>query len=463
MKRICKIGLIVLLLLGSGTAMSQEPQFQNQTPPVTRIIFVFDFSQSMFGLWQSDQKINIARKLLSKVLDSLKTKNNVELALRAYGHLKEYPPQDCDDTRLEVPFGKNNHEQIKSRLRNIEPRGTTPIAYALQKAGDDFPPCDNCRNVVVLITDGIEECGGDPCAVSQELQRKGIILKPFIIGIGRNFEIEFDCVGTYFDASSESEFSNALDYVISQALNPTSAQVNLLDKFGNPTETNVNMTFYDHVSGKVKHNFIHTINRKGVPDTLIIDPLVTYDIVVHTIPPVVKDSVTIVSGKHTVIPIETPQGYLRLKIDGYDASMRGLQCIVRRNDEHETINVQNFGHTEKYLTGLYDLEVLCLPRIYIDDVEILQSSTTTVEIPVPGIAVLTKSTLGYGSVYLEKGDSLEWVYNFRENNPNQETLILQPGTYRVIFRAKYIDKTIFGVEQQFRVNSGRTTNVKIYK
>jgi len=139
---------------------------------------------------------------------------------------------------------------------------------------------------VILITDGIEECGGDPCAVSLDLQKKGIVLKPFIIGIGKNFRDQFECVGTYFDASNETQFRNALNIIISRSLNPTSVQVNLLDAYGKPTETNVNMTFYDHLSGLPKYNFIHSFNNKGLPDTLDIDPLITYDIVVHTIPPV---------------------------------------------------------------------------------------------------------------------------------------------------------------------------------
>jgi Ca-activated chloride channel family protein len=399
---------------------------------------------------------------MSKVLDSLTNYENLELALRVYGHQKHYPPQDCDDTRLEVPFGKDNFEMIKHRLNSLTPKGTTPIAYSLQKAGRDFPPCDNCRNIIILITDGIEECGGDPCEVSKELQRLGIILKPFVIGIGRNFKDAFDCVGTYFDASSEKQFSRALSVVISQALNATTAQVNLLDTYGKPTETNVNMTFYDNFNGLVKYNYIHTMNNKGVPDTLVIDHLITYDLVVHTLPPVRVDSVTLESGKHTTIAVDAPQGHLRLKIDGYDNSLRSLQCIIRQKGKMETVNVQMFGHTEKYLTGLYDLEVLCLPRIYINDVEILQSSTTTVEIPVPGIAVIQKSTMGYGSLYVERGDRMEWVYNFRDNSPSQETLILQPGKYRVVFRAKYSDRAIYTMEETFRVYSGRTTNVKIY-
>lgn len=456
-----KYSLIGLFLLLAVFSFSQGIN-EKKPKPLTRILFVFDGSQSMYGIWQSDIKINIARKLLSNLLDSLSKVENLELALRVYGHQNIYPPQVCTDTKLEVPFGKNNSNQIKYRLSLITPKGTTPIAYALEQAGNDFTPCDNCRNIIVLITDGIEECGGDPCAVSEELQKNGLILKPFIIGIGRDFSDAFNCVGNYFDASSEKQFSKSLDIIINKALNATTTQVNLLDEYGKPTETNVNMTFYDNFSGIIKYNFIHTLNNKGLPDTLMIDPLLTYDIVVHTIPPVKADSIKLTSGKHTIIPVNAPQGYLNLKIGSYINIVKDLQCIIRKAGEVETINVQNFRQKEKYLTGIYDIEVLCLPRIYIDSVTIKQSHTTTIEIPMPGIAVIKKTTYGYGSLYLENNNKLEWIYNFRDNNPYQETLILQPGIYRVVFRSRYSDKSFFTIEKSFSVQSGKSINVKLF-
>jgi len=48
----------------------------------------------------------IARTILSEILDSIGTLDNIEIALRMYGHTKHFPPQNCNDTRLEVPFGK---------------------------------------------------------------------------------------------------------------------------------------------------------------------------------------------------------------------------------------------------------------------------------------------------------------------------------------------------------------------
>ena len=453
------IFLIIFLFLGSGV-FSQGTKEQEKPKPTTRILFVFDASQSMYGRWQSDTKFDIAVKLFSNILDSLRSLPNLELALRMYGHQKQFPPQDCNDTRLEVPFAKDNVNRIKHVLKTTIPKGTTPIAYALSQATKDFTPCDNCRNVVILITDGLEECGGDPCEVSLALQKKGIMLKPFIVGIGKNFKEQFDCVGTYFDASNEKEFRNALRVIISRTLNPTTLQVNLLDAYGKPTETNVNMTFYDNFSGLVKYNFIHSFNAKGLPDTLDIDPLVTYDIVVHTIPPVHKDSVKLTPGKHSIVGIEAPQGYLSFKTSG-SSTVKYLPCIIRKKGEPETINVQQFDQVEKYLVGLYDVEILCLPRIRVKDVEIRQSHTTNVEMPLPGITVIQKSTNGYGSLYLEDNGKLVWLYNLRDNQPLQETLYLQPGSYRVVFRSKYSNQSSYTTEKNFKVEPGQTINIKL--
>jgi Ca-activated chloride channel family protein len=452
----------ILLQIGALSAVyGQMPREQEKPKPLTRILFVFDASQSMLGKFQSDTKFNIAVKLFGTILDSLKTVPNLELALRVYGHQKQFPPQDCNDTRLEVPFSKDNINRIKHILKIITPKGTTPIAYSLDQATKDFPPCDNCRNIVVLITDGLEECGGDPCVVSVKLQKAGILLKPFIIGIGKSFREQFDCVGTYFDARDEKEFREALKVVISRALNPTTVQVNLLDAYGKPTETNVNMTFYDSFSGLPKYNLIHTLNAKGLPDTLDIDPLITYHLVVHTIPPVRKDSLKLTPGKHTIVGVDVPQGYLTFKT-GSNSTIKYLPCIIRQKGRGETINVQQFDQLEKYLTGSYDVEILCLPRILVKNVEIQQSQTTNVEIPLPGIAVIQKSTNGYGSLYLEDKKELVWLYNLRDTPQQQETLYLEPGKYRVVFRSKYSNKSDYTLEKSFTVEPGQTVNVKLY-
>lgn len=458
MKRILPYILVLLAVVYNATA---QQGFGEKKQPLTRILFIFDASQSMYGRWQSDTKMNIAQLMMSNLLDSLRNVENLELALRVFGHQRTYPPQDCSDTRLEVPFEPNNIRKIKKKINEITPRGTTPIAYSLQQAENDFPECSDCRNIIILITDGIEECHMDPCEVSAALQRKGVVLKPFVIGIGHDFRASFDCVGSYFDASSEHALTAALNAVISQALQHTTLQVNLLDSWGNPSETNVNMTFYDQASGFPKYNFIHTINVAGNPDTLIIDPIPVYDILIHTTPPVRIDSVIFKPDQHNTITARTPQGSLNLIVRGNDRLLRSIPIVVRTWNKPETVNVQMVGEMKRYLTGYYSLEVLSLPRLQIPKVEISQSTVTNVEIPLPGIVVINKSIFGFGSLYVVKNKEQNWIYDLRDNLL-QESLILMPGDYLLIYRSKFSDRSIFTIERRFTIRSGETVNLRVF-
>ncbi|HLN54087.1 MAG TPA: VWA domain-containing protein [Lentimicrobium sp.] len=451
------LAFFLIPLIGFGQNATNEPKVE----PLTRILFVFDGSQSMYGRWQSDVKINIAKKLMGNLLDSLANFDNLQIALRVYGHQKQFPPADCNDTKLEVPFAWNNFNAVNNKIQSITPKGTTPLAFALSQTANDFPPCDNCRNIIILITDGIEECDGDPCAASIALQKQKVTMKPFIIGIGRDFKQAFDCVGTYYDASSETSFQKALETVISQALSATTLQVNLLDKNDRPLETNVNMTFYDHETGKRKYNLMHTLNNHGVPDTLVLDPLVTYDIVINTLPELRIDSVTLETGRHVTVAVHASQGYLNLRMGVNERIVKNLQAIVRQKGKPETLNIQSFGDTKKYLSGKYDLEILTLPRLYINDVVISQSTTTIIDIPLPGIAVIKKSVKGYGSLYVDRNGILEWVYDLKESQL-QETLILQPGNYKVVFRSAQADRSMYTLDNDFTIYPGGTTNVNLF-
>jgi len=447
--------MATLLFVGSFSAVAQKKQ-----EPVNRILFIFDASQSMLGRWQSGRKIDIAKKLLSNMVDSLKDIENLEIGLRVYGHQKGYPPQDCDDTKLEINFLPAHLvvERMKAKLSMIRARGTTPIARSLEEGAKDFPP-GNARNIVILITDGKEECGMDPCAVSRLYQRKGIILKPFVIGVGLDdsWKKTFDCVGRYFDASKESDFTNILNVVISHVIDNTTAQVNLLDENGEPTETNVNLTFYNDFTGVSKYNYVHTMNHYGNPDTMVIDPVLSYKVVAHTIPPVSVDSIILKPGKHTIIPLSTPQGELEIKMN----SKIKYQYIVRQAGADTTLHVQEINTVEKYLIGRYDIELLTLPRKKFVDVEVNQSTKTTYTIPTPGIANILLPSRGYGGVYLQNKDKLEQIYHFK-GEKTQHRLTLLPGNYKIVFRAKSAKQYIYTNEKSFKLKSGQSELIKIY-
>ncbi|GAB4256208.1 MAG: hypothetical protein Kow0079_13310 [Vicingaceae bacterium] len=422
---------------------------------------MLDASQSMLGQWNGTKKITVATKLLSQLMDSIAPIPNLEVGLRVYGHQDPVKNGDrnCKDTKLEVPFKANNHIEIKNKLKTIYPRGTTPIAYSLEQAAYDFPDCKKCRNLIILITDGIEECDGDPCAISKALQSKGIVLKPFVIGMGLKLDIidAFKCVGNFYNTDSEESFQNVLGVVISQALNNTTVQVNLLDKSGEPTETDVNMTFYNHNTGKIEYNFIHTINHKGVPDTLPLDPALIYDLQVHTLPQVSKENIKINPGQHNIIAVDAPQGNLKLKVNGYN-EYTNLKAIVRQSGKMNTLNIQDFDQEVKYIVGNYDIEILTLPRTYINNVNIAQSHTTKVEIPQPGLLALNLNGKGIAQIFNYVDGKLELIYTV-PNNVDRLTLPMQPGKYKIVYRPMYSKKAIYTEEKNFSITSGLSTQV----
>ncbi|NEM97249.1 vWA domain-containing protein [Pontibacter burrus] len=456
-----KTGLLLLLLVLSATittiAQDKKPK------PKTRILFLLDASGSMLAKWESSDRMTVAKNLLAGLVDSLERFDNVEVALRAYGHQYGRERNDCKDTRLEVPFAVKNAESVKKKLSQIVPRGNTPITYSLEQAAGDFPDDPRSRNVVILITDGLESCNGDPCAVSLALQKKRIFLRPFVIGIGiaPEYEQQLNCIGQYFNAADVKTFENVLTEIVTQTLSETTVSVELQDENGRSVETNVNMTFLNSLTGSPEYNFVHYLNDKGKPDMLEIDALMPYDLVVNTTPAVVDRSVTIKPGRHNVIKVKAPQGILYLRQDG-PSPYGQLQTIVRQNGETRTLNVQPFGERHKYLTGTYDLEVLTTPRIYLNDVEVKQGQTRTVTIPIPGQLAITSQMQGYGSVYsVDEHGTQHWLLNIPENN-SKVTVPLQPGKYKLVYRMKTAQSSKFTDVQDFEIRPGATTNLRIF-
>lgn len=451
---------IAFILIASLFSVSTFAQHETEIIEKTRILFILDASKSMNGQWQGEKKFDIATSVLSKVLDSLKGTENLEVALRVYGHQRNYPPQNCNDSKLEIPFSPNNFERIKQRLKYIQARGTTPIAMSLERAKSDFGNCSNCRNIIILITDGIEECGGDLCEVSAKLQKEGIAIKPFVIGIGIDTRADFECAGTYFNAPNSDRFSKALNIIITKVLSKTSLQINLLDKNGDPKETNVNMAFTDLASGKIKYNFIHTLNHKGLPDTIIVDPLLDYKITLSTFPPIEIDSFSISEGKHNIIYSNCARGNLNIKLKNNNP-VDFNPAIIIKDLEDKIINIQSLGQSIKYLIGNYKVEILTLPITIIDTLEIEADNTTNVNIDNPGILVVQKNIRGYGIIYQLNENNQEQVISLHENSSRSESFYLQPGNYRMVFRPLHSAQSVLTQIDNFKIISGKTTKIKL--
>ena len=461
MKRISYLFVLITCICLSTNLFAQVKK--KVVPPKTRILFLLDCSGSMLTSFDNSNRMNVAKKVMYSIIDSLENYPEVEIGLRLFGSQSSLSANDCKDSKLEVPVKTKNHALIKEKIEDINPKGITPIAWSLLQSADDFPyTTSDKRNILILITDGIESCGGDPCAVSLKMQKQGLILKPFIIGLGSTpeFEKAFSCMGKYYDATNEKAFKKILENVVNQVISSTTVQVNLLDINDKPTETNVGITLEDAVTGKVKYNFIHTLNARGVPDTMVIDQVNTYNLLVHTTPQVEKRKFDLEAGVHNIISVNAAQGFLTFTIPGADS--RKIQAIVYDQSGKKLISTLEESSPLKLLVGKYKVEVLTLPKTTVDNVDISQSKTTTLTIPTSGLLTVlnTDAVPVFASIYEENGRELNWVADLT-GNITTETFALQPGKYRLVYRNRAAKKSDSTKEFSFGIISGKSISFKL--
>jgi hypothetical protein len=176
---------------------------------------VVDASKSMWGQIDGQSKMEIAKTTLEEV--SYWLPEDLDLALRAYGNTSSSDNNNCADSSLLVPFGERNREYVRHAIAGLRPTGQTPIAYALNQAAGDFGSLQSDRTLV-LVSDGIESCGGDPVTAAYALRQQGIVVH--LIGFGLGNAAEEDAAslqavanasgGRYVTAGSAEELKAAL-------------------------------------------------------------------------------------------------------------------------------------------------------------------------------------------------------------------------------------------------------------
>ena len=176
---------------------------------------VVDASRSMWGRMHGEPKMSVAKNILQDV--SYWFPDDLDLALRAYGSTSPSDNNNCADSALLVPFAARNREPIRQAISGLRPLGQTPIAYALNQAGRDFGSQSDDR-AVVLVTDGIESCGGDPVQAARELREQGITVHVIGFGLGSAADEDWASLqaiasasgGHYVTAGSAEELKTAL-------------------------------------------------------------------------------------------------------------------------------------------------------------------------------------------------------------------------------------------------------------
>lgn len=268
------------------------------------LLFILDASNSMWGQVEGTAKIDTAKSAFGALVGQLPDGTN--LGLMAYGHRDE---SACDDIEVLAPIGASP-DRVRQVVDGLSPRGKTPIAASLQQSWEAFIGSEEQSNSVVLISDGIETCEGDPCAVADELTRRGINVRVHVVGFDVDAEAreQLECIaekggGQYFSADSTEGFSNAVTEAVEVAQadpEPAPAPVNT-----GPSRSRV---FFDDFDGSELGE--HWEVRNPNPDAFIVE----------------DGQLLMFSGEHTGFDQETMPNLITLTEDlprgDWDAVMK---------------------------------------------------------------------------------------------------------------------------------------------
>ena len=179
------------------------------------MLFILDGSNSMWGQVDGVPKIETAKNVLGNLLRDLP--EGTRAGFMAYGHTTD---GTCKDVQLISGIGTEPPAALAEKIRAITPRGKTPIAYALRESEAAFAEHVDEQNYVVLISDGVETCLGDPCAAAADLANKGYNVKVHVVGFDVSAEErkQLECIaengnGRYFNASTVAGFAQAIEDV----------------------------------------------------------------------------------------------------------------------------------------------------------------------------------------------------------------------------------------------------------
>lgn len=140
------------------------------------VLLVLDASGSMAQEVADGQKMNVAKDALEFYATGVP--DTVDLGFMVYGHKGSADParkqESCEGVELLAPLGEADRDSLPGLLAEFQPAGFTPIAGALVQARQAFAGREDGNNRVILVSDGLETCDGDPVAAAAALREAGV-------------------------------------------------------------------------------------------------------------------------------------------------------------------------------------------------------------------------------------------------------------------------------------------------
>lgn len=179
-------------LVGAASAQEASPSGRAVAAAATvNTELILDSSGSMtIATSDGEPRIDAAKRVLSNVIEAIPTDTGrINVGFRVFGHTGNNTEagraESCQGTELRVPIEGVNREALQAEVDAYQPVGWTPITLALTEAAQDFPAAaEGISNSMILVTDGLETCDGDPCAAATAIAEGDINAVVNVIGFG---------------------------------------------------------------------------------------------------------------------------------------------------------------------------------------------------------------------------------------------------------------------------------------
>ena len=449
----------VLLLFTLSMSFSSLAQLD--TTSSAPIIYIYDASGSMWGQLEGQTKQQIASSVLAKALENLPAEQQVGLV--AYGHRRK---GDCEDVEFLVDMDNTDKDKVSTSVKSIKPLGKTPLAYSALQVINQLK-ANQQKATIILITDGIEVCGGDICDVIKTAKAEGIEFKLHILGFGlKEGETEqLKCAaeagnGNYYDASDADGLSDVLNEANNTKVDELDKNVSVfVTKNGKPIDAHVTT----YVSGAAKTRYgVRTYQDTGFfylssgTYDLKVEPLGGSDVAPITLSgiEVVEDSII-----HRDVSFDsgTLNVFISNNMERWDATVK----VFPKGEKKRAASGRTYGRikTLDVNPGVYDVEILAL-RVNglkkthrFENVEIKANETTETKYDFKtGILLIGAKTSSEQldavvkviETSTQKNVESTRTYTRPKEANNTKEIILNPGTYEVRLTAlgKHKDKGI---------------------
>lgn len=159
---------------------------QHQRPEWLRAVIVLDASGSMAGKVGNETKMQAAVSAVGRFLKSLPEESEVGLVV--FGHEGSNDESgktvSCQAVTTMVPPAAGKAGSVEDVLQQVQPTGWTPLARAITAAGAALRfDAGEGEQVVFVVSDGDETCGGDPVAAARDVHESGARAIVNIIGL----------------------------------------------------------------------------------------------------------------------------------------------------------------------------------------------------------------------------------------------------------------------------------------